>query len=193
MPEILFVAVVGSEGTSAPAQIVSEVPKLNVGVMFGLTVTVNVAGTAHSPAVGVNVYVPEVWLSTVAALHVPVMLLSDVNGSVGTVPPSHIISDVPKLNVGIMFGFTVTVKVIGKAQTPAAGVNVYTPEAWLSTVDGLHVPLIALSDVAGSVGTVPPAHMVSVVPKLNVGVTLGVTVTVNVVDTAHWPAVGVNV
>ena len=63
----------------------------------------------------------------------------------------------------------------------------------MSTVDGLQVPLIALSDVVGSAGTVPPAHITSVVPKLNVGVTLGVTVTVNVVGTAHCPAVGVNV
>ena len=63
----------------------------------------------------------------------------------------------------------------------------------MSTVDGLHVPLIALSDVVGSVGTIPPAHIVSVVPKLNVDVTLGVTVTVKVVATAHCPAVGVKV
>ena len=63
----------------------------------------------------------------------------------------------------------------------------------MSTVEGLQVPLIELSDVVGSVGTIPPAHIVSVVPKLNVDVTLGVTVTVNVVATAHCPAVGVNV
>ena len=63
----------------------------------------------------------------------------------------------------------------------------------MSTVDELHDPVMLLVDVVGSDGTVPPAHIVSVVPKLNVGVTLGVTVTVNVVDTAHCPAVGVNV
>ena len=132
-------------------------------------------------------------MSTVDGLHVPVILLVDVVGSAGTVPPSHIANDVPKLNVGVMFGVTVTVNVTGTAQTPEAGVNVYTPEAWLSTVDGLHVPVILLVDVVGSVGTVPPAHTVKVVPKLNVGVTLGVTVTVNVVVVAHCPAVGVNV
>ena len=132
-------------------------------------------------------------MSTVDGLHVPLIALSDVVGSVGTVPPAHTVSDVPKLNVGITLGVTVTVNVIGNAQTPAVGVNVYTPEAWLSTVEGLQVPLIALSDVVGSVGTIPPAHIVSVVPKLNVDVTLGVTVTVNVVATAHCPAVGVNV
>jgi hypothetical protein len=51
--------VVGKTGTAPPAHIVSEVPKLNVGVMFGLTVTVNVVGITHPPEVGVNVYVPE--------------------------------------------------------------------------------------------------------------------------------------
>ena len=98
-------------------------------------------------------------MSTVDGLHVPLIALSDVVGSVGTVPPAHIVSDVPKLNVGVTLRVTVTVYVAGKAQTPAAGVNVYTPDAWLLTVDGLHVPLIALSDVVGSAGTVPPAHI----------------------------------
>ena len=63
----------------------------------------------------------------------------------------------------------------------------------MSITDGLHVPVILLVDVVGSVGTVPPAHTVKVVPKLNVGVTLGVTVTENVVGNAHCPAAGVNV
>ncbi len=34
-------------GTAAPAQIVSDVPKLNVGVIFGLTVMVNDVVVAH--------------------------------------------------------------------------------------------------------------------------------------------------
>jgi hypothetical protein len=49
----------GNEGTPAPAHIVSEVPKLNVGVVLGVTVTVNVVGITHPPEVGVNVYVPK--------------------------------------------------------------------------------------------------------------------------------------
>jgi hypothetical protein len=49
-----------------------------------------------------------------------------------------------------------------------------------------------LVDVIGKVGTLAPEQIVSVVPKLNVGVTLGFTVTVKVVDVAHKPAVGVN-
>ena len=47
--------VVGNEGTLAPAQIVNAVPKLNEGVMFGLTVTVKIALVAHWPALGVKV------------------------------------------------------------------------------------------------------------------------------------------
>jgi hypothetical protein len=45
----------GKEGTDPPAQIVSEVPKGNVGVMLGATVTVRVTGGEHNPADGVKV------------------------------------------------------------------------------------------------------------------------------------------
>jgi len=34
-------------------------PKLNVGAIFGSTVTTNDAVVAHCPAVGINVYVAE--------------------------------------------------------------------------------------------------------------------------------------
>ena len=63
----------------------------------------------------------------------------------------------------------------------------------MSIVVGLHVPVIALSEVVANVGTVPPAHIVKEVPNANVGVMLGVTVRVNVVVVAHCPEVGVNV
>jgi hypothetical protein len=53
--------------------------------------------------------------------------------------------------------------------------------------------VIELSEVVVKVGTVPPAHIVREVPNANVGVMLGVTVTVNVAVVAHNPAVGVNV
>ena len=59
MPVIELSDVLGNVGTAPLAQIVSEVPKLNVGVMFGLTVTVKVVGITHPPELGVNVYVPE--------------------------------------------------------------------------------------------------------------------------------------
>ena len=47
--------VLTSVGTAAPEQIVDAVPKLNVGVMFGSTLTTNVVVIAHGPALGVNI------------------------------------------------------------------------------------------------------------------------------------------
>ena len=121
---MLFVDVVASAGTTPPAQIVNDVPKLKVGVVFEFMFTVNIKGVAHSPAAGVNVYVPEVRLLTTAGLHTPVILLEDTVGNVGTLAPSHIANDDPKLKVGATIGFTVTVNVAGKAHCPASGVNV---------------------------------------------------------------------
>jgi hypothetical protein len=193
VPVMPFVELPGKVGTDAPAQIVSVVPKLNVGVRFGFTVTLNVTGNAQIPAVGVNVYTPEFWLSTEEGLQVPVIPLVDVVGNVGTVLPAQIVNVVPKLNVGVTFGLTVTLKVAVTAHWPAVGVNVYVPEFWLLTADGLQVPVIPLSDGEYKVGTALPAQIVNVVPKLKVGVTFGLTVTVKTVATAHWPAVGVNV
>jgi hypothetical protein len=63
----------------------------------------------------------------------------------------------------------------------------------LLTVAGLHEPVIPFDDVVAKAGTAPPEQIVSVVPKLNVGVMFTSTVTVKVVCTAHCPAVGVNV
>lgn len=114
----------GRTGTVPPAQIVSVVPKPKVGVMFGATVTLNVTGGAQVPAVGVKVYVFEFWLSTVAGLHVPFILLLEVVGSVGTLAPAHILSDGPKLNTGVITGLTVTVKIVVVAHCPVLGVNV---------------------------------------------------------------------
>jgi hypothetical protein len=47
--------VVGNAGTVPPEQIVSVVPKLKVGTVLGVTVTVNVVVVPHWPAFGVNV------------------------------------------------------------------------------------------------------------------------------------------
>jgi hypothetical protein len=52
VPVILFVDVVGSVNVP-PLQMAAT--WVNVGVMFGLTVTLIVAVVAHRPAVGVNV------------------------------------------------------------------------------------------------------------------------------------------
>ena len=112
VPAIPFVELGFRLGTaSSPAQMVNEFPKSNVGVMFGLTVTVNEVDVAHSPAVGVKVYVPEFWLSMADGLHVPVILLADVVGNAGAVASAQIDNVVPKSNAGVMFGFTVTVNI----------------------------------------------------------------------------------
>ena len=132
-------------------------------------------------------------MSADEGLQVPVIPFVDVVGSAGAVALAHIVNDVPKVNVGIIFGFTVTVNVAGVAHNPAVGVKVYTPDVALLTRAGFHVPVIPLSELAGRAGTVPFAQMVNCVPKLNVGVTFALTVTVNVVVVAHNPGVGVNV
>jgi hypothetical protein len=62
----------------------------------------------------------------------------------------------------------------------------------LSIADGLQLPVIPLEDVAGSAGALLPLHTVNEVPKLNVGVTIGLTVTEIADVIAHCPAVGVN-
>ncbi len=56
---MLLLDVFGNVGTTSPAQILNDVPKLNAGTILGATVTVNVVVVAHKPAVGVNVYTPE--------------------------------------------------------------------------------------------------------------------------------------
>lgn len=61
------------------------------------------------------------------------------------------------------------------------------------TVAGLHVPLMPLLEAAGKTGTLPPEQIVSELPKLNVGVTFGLTITLKLVVVAHCPAAGVNV
>jgi hypothetical protein len=63
----------------------------------------------------------------------------------------------------------------------------------LSIVAGLHVPLMPFVDVVGNVGTEPPAQIETEVPIANVGVALGLTVTLKLAVVAHCPAVGVNV
>jgi hypothetical protein len=52
------------------------------------------------------------------------------------------------------------------------------PEAVLLTVAGLHVPVIPLLAIVGKEGAIPPLHIDALAPKLNVGGTIGFTVTV---------------
>ena len=67
----------------------------------------------------------------------------------------------------------------------------YVPLTVLLTTAGDQVPVMPLSDVVGNVGATAPEQIGAMAAK--VGVTLGFTVTVNVVVVAHWPASGVNV
>ena len=53
VPVIPLLEVVGNGVNAAPEQI--DATGLNVGVTFGVTVTVKVVVVAHCPAVGVNV------------------------------------------------------------------------------------------------------------------------------------------
>jgi len=87
VPVMPFVDVNGRTGATAPEQIAGTGSK--VGVTFGLTVIVIVVVVAHSPAVGVNVYVVVAVLFN-AGLQVPVMPLLEVIGNADKVAPEHI-------------------------------------------------------------------------------------------------------
>jgi hypothetical protein len=50
---------------------------------------------------------------------------------------------------------------------------------------GFHVPVIPFCDVVGNDGTIAPAQMVRLVPNVNDGVTLALTVTANEDVVAH--------
>ena len=56
---------------------------------------------------------------------------------------------------------------------------------------GDHVPVIPLVEVVGNADKVAPEQIGAT--ALNVGVTFGLTVIVNIAVVAHCPAVGVNV
>ena len=63
----------------------------------------------------------------------------------------------------------------------------------MSTIEGLQVPVIPFVELVGNIGTVAPAQIVKLVPKLNNGRIFEPTVTVNIVVVAQGPADGVNV
>ena len=61
---------------------------------------------------------------TTAGLHVPFTPLVEAVGRAGTEAPAQMEIDVPKENVGTVFGLTVTVKLVVVAHVPAEGVKV---------------------------------------------------------------------
>jgi hypothetical protein len=188
VPVIPLVDVNGNMGAAEPSHIGATAAK--IGVTLGVTVTSNVVGAAHWPAVGVKVYVPLAVLLTTAGDQVPVMPFVDVNDNTGAVDPSHIVATAAK--VGVTLGVTVTSNVVGVAHWPAVGVKVYVPLAVLLTTAGDQVPVMPFIDVNGSTGATEPSHIAAT--GLKVGVTLGVIVISKVVvAVAHWPTAGVNV
>ncbi len=67
------------------------------------------------------------------------------------------------------------------------------PSFALYTILGDQIPVIALLEVDGKVGTAPPEQMLKVVPNEKTGVISVVTSTVKVVTIPHCPVSGVKV
>ena len=61
---------------------------------------------------------------TTAGLHVPLIPFVEVPGRTGALAPAQIDKVAPKLNNGVIFGFTVTENVVDVAHWPGVGVNV---------------------------------------------------------------------
>ena len=122
VPVKLLVEVVGSAGAVAfwhkgPICV-------KVGVAADVICIAIVAVVAHWPAAGVKVYVvvPTVVVLTVAGLHVPVMLLSEVAGRTGAV---EFCTNGPTwVKVGVT-GAVITIFMVAVvAPWPVVGVNV---------------------------------------------------------------------
>ena len=99
--------VVGRAASVAPEHMGATA--VNVGVIFGLTVIVNVVVVAHWPAAGVNVYVVVAVLFS-AGDQTPVIPLLDVVGNAASEAPEHM--GATAVNVGVVFEFTVIVNVV---------------------------------------------------------------------------------
>lgn len=119
VPVIPLLDVVGKADKLPPKQIAATA--LKVGVTFGVTLMVNVAVVAHSPASGVKVYNVVVVLSR-AGDHVPVIPLFEVVGKADNVAPAQM--SATEVNVGVTFGFTVIDNVVVLAHCPTVGENV---------------------------------------------------------------------
>jgi hypothetical protein len=123
-----------------------------------------------------------------AGAHVPLIPLIEVVGKAAKGSPEQIAAT--GLNVGVIFGLTVMVRVTVVAHCPALGVKVYVVVAVLFTA-GAQVPVIPFVEVVGKAAKGSPEQMAAT--GLNVGVTFGLTVIVKVVVLAQSPADGVNV
>jgi hypothetical protein len=106
VPVIPSTEVVDKETEVAPEQI--GLIALKLGVIRGFTVIVRLVTAAHCPAVGVNVYVVVAELFNVGD-QIPIYPFNDGDGNELKESPTQI--GFTALNVGITFGFTVTVTV----------------------------------------------------------------------------------
>lgn len=95
---------------------------LKVGAVNGLTVKVIVAIAAHWLESGVKVYVPVARLLTESGLQVPVMPSREALGRTGATVPAQ--NAGMTVNVGVVPGFTVTVRMADVAHWPASGMKV---------------------------------------------------------------------
>jgi hypothetical protein len=177
VPLIELFEVVGKADKLPPEHIGETV--VNVGVILGLTVIVKVVVVAHCPTVGVKVYVFVVVLSK-AGDQVPVIELFEVVGNADKLPPEHIGGTA--VNVGVILGLTVIVKVVVVAHCPTVGVKVYVFVVVLSKA-GDQIPVIELFEVVGNADKLPPEHIGGT--AVNVGVILGLTVIVKIAVVAH--------
>jgi hypothetical protein len=119
IPVMPFMEVVGSADNVSPAHIAAIA--VNVGIVLLFTPMVIVAIEAHCPASGVNEYVVVIVLF-IAGVHVPVMPFNEVVGRGLIVPPKQMAGTC--VNVGVIFRFTVIVRVVVVAHCPAVGVKV---------------------------------------------------------------------
>ena len=119
----VLVELVGKTGAVAPEQMGAIAA--NVGIINAVVTMFKVVGTAHNPAVGVNVYVavPAVAVLTTGD-HVPVIagVFVELVGKTGAVEFKQT-SDIAE-KVGVISGFTVIDNVAVIAHCPAVGVNV---------------------------------------------------------------------
>ena len=159
---------------------------LTIGAVSTLIVIVTVE--AHCPTDGVKVYVVVVVLFNIGN-QLPETPFVDVVGNGDKTDPEHI--GATALNIGTIGTLLTTmVIVVELAHKPVVGVNVYVVVEVLFNA-GDQVPVIPFVDVVGNVFIVAPEHIGATAVK--VGVILGLTVIVSVVEVAHKPVVGVNV
>jgi hypothetical protein len=135
--------------------------------------------------------VPVEEVLIIAGLHVPEMPLLDVVGNTGAAEFKH--SGPICVNTGLICVAIVTSKLVLLAHRPGLDVNEYVVVPTIAVLidDGFHVPTIPLLDIVDKAGATTFWH--SDPMGLNVGVTIGLTVTISVAPVAHCPTFGVNV